>query len=196
MTSTTHPTCGAMTVDSLVARACTDREAFASLYGLYYPRIFRYCLRRLFLRALAEDVTGAVFLAVAEEMPRFRGRTESEFRNWLYAIATNRINAQIRSHRRRKRLLEQAARMKVFQNGATTDASDHLDWPVVYAAVLALKPREQSIIGLRFFAGMSHEQIGAILNLKAGTVRVVLSRALAKLRQRLGEERVARFDGR
>lgn len=185
-----------MTVDSLVARARTDRDAFANLYGLYYPRVLRYCLRRLFLRAPAEDVTGAVFLAVAEDMPHFQGRTESDFRNWVYAIATNRINAQIRSRRRRKQLLEQAARMMVFHHSPSTDASDHLDWPMVHAAVMALKPREQSIIGLRFFEGMSHEQIGAVLNLKAGTVRVVLSRALAKLRQRLGAERVARFDGR
>lgn len=185
-----------MTVDSLVAAARTDRQAFGNLCGLYYPRILRYCLRRLFVRALAEDVTGAVFLAVAEEMPRFEGRTESDFRNWVYAIATNRINAQIRSRRRRKQLLEQAARMKVFDHSPSTDVWDRLDWPVVYAAVLALRPREQSIIGLRFFAGMSHEQIGAVLNLKAGAVRVVLSRALAKLRQRLGDERVANYDRR
>ena len=185
-----------MTVDSLVARARTDRDAFANLYGLYYPRVLRYCLRRLFLRAPAEDVTGAVFLAVAEDMPHFQGRTESDFRNWVYAIATNRINDQIRSHRRRKRLLEQAARMKVFRDSASSDAADRLDWPTVYTAVLALRPREQSIIGLRFFEGMSHEQIGGVLNLKAGTVRVVLSRALAKLRQRLGVDRVARFNGR
>ena len=196
MTQTTCPISEVATVDRLVARAGTDRAAFAKLYSLYYPRVFKYCLRRLFLRATAEDVTGAVFLAVARRLPRFDGRTEADFRNWVYAIATNQINAQIRSHHRRKRLLEQAVRMKVFRDSASTDASDRLDWPTVYAAVMALRPREQSIVGLRFFEGMSHEQIGAVLNLKAGTVRVVLSRALAKLRQRLGAERVARFDGR
>ncbi len=55
---------------------------------------------------------------------------------------------------------------------------------------------ESGIIGLRFFEGMSHEQIGAVLNLKAATVRVALSRALAKLRQRLGDEHLAHFNRR
>lgn len=57
----------------LVTRARTDREAFGRLYDLYYPKIFRYCLRRLFVRAVAEDVTSEVFLRAATHMPNFAG---------------------------------------------------------------------------------------------------------------------------
>ena len=194
MTSTSEPTVGATAVDSMVVNARTDRGAFGKLYSLYYPRILRYCLRRLFLRALAEDVTAEVFLAVSEDMSHFKGQIESDFRNWIYAIATNRVNAHIRRRRRRERLLEEAAHMKVFHNDSSASASDRLDWPVVYSAAMRLKRREQSIIGLRFFEGLSHEQIGAVLGLKPVTVRVTLTRALARLRQDLGEERIIRFD--
>ena len=94
----------------LVVRARTDREAFGQLYDACYPAIFRYCFRRLFLRAVAEDVTSDVFLSVASKMPQFAGTTEEDFRRWVFRIATNEINAYVRQAKRRKALLESAAR--------------------------------------------------------------------------------------
>jgi RNA polymerase sigma factor (sigma-70 family) len=71
-----------------------------------------------------------------------------------------------------------------------TDRSDgnvaHIDWAEVYQAMLTLKPQEQTVITLRFFEQMSHDQIAGVLNLQTASVRVVLSRALEKLRVRLG----------
>src|SRR3972149_6457721 len=97
-------------IDDLVMRARTDREAFGRIYDAYYPRIFRYCMRRLFVRTVAEDVTADVFLRVASKMRAFGGTTEEDFRRWLYKIATNEANAHIRRGKRQKALLEAAAR--------------------------------------------------------------------------------------
>ena len=57
-----------------------------------------------------------------------------------------------------------------------------LDWPVLYQAILDLKPRDRAIVVLRFFEQMSHEQIAGVLGERPATVRVGLSRALEKLR--------------
>jgi RNA polymerase sigma factor (sigma-70 family) len=58
----------------------------------------------------------------------------------------------------------------------------------VYQALLTLKPRDQSIITLRFFEDMSHEQIAGILDMQPPAVRTALTRALQKLRHELGVE--------
>ena len=88
----------------------TDRAAFAALYDCYYPRIVKYCVRRLFDRTAAEDVTSEVFLKVASSVRTFPGTTDSDFRRWLFRIATNAVNAHLRGTLRRRELLEQAAR--------------------------------------------------------------------------------------
>ena len=75
------------------------------LYELYYDRIFRFCVHRLFNRTTAEDVTSSVFLTVARTMRDFKGRTEQDFRSWIYTIAANQANAHIRKTVRRKRLM-------------------------------------------------------------------------------------------
>ena len=89
--------------DELVVRAKTDRAAFGLLYERYYPQVSKYCLRRLLVRAVAEDVLSDVFIQVASHLPTFGGKTDTDFRRWLFRIATNAINAHLRqSHRRRE----------------------------------------------------------------------------------------------
>jgi len=55
-------------------------------------------------------------------------------------------------------------------------------------AVLALKPRYQTIITLRFFENMKLNEIAEVLGGSPGTVRSQLARALAMLRKKLAAE--------
>ena len=172
--------------DDLVLKARTQADALGRLYELYYERIFRFCVHRLFNKEIAEDVTSTVFLEVARRIHNFKGRTEQDFRNWLYAIAANQANAYIRKTSRRKRLLAKAAGA-VADSGNSTDDSSELDWPRLYVAILKLKPEHQTIVTLRFFENLQYEQLAKILNVKEATVRVTLHRILKRLRGLLTE---------
>jgi RNA polymerase sigma-70 factor (ECF subfamily) len=174
--------------NDLVLRAKTQAEALGRLYELYYERIFRFCVHRLFNKEIAEDVTSAVFLQVARGIRGFKGRSEQDFRNWLYAIATNQANAYIRRTSRRKKLLAEAAGSMISAAAGSTGSSDmssEPDWPKLYAAILKLKPQHQTIVTLRFFENFSYEQIEQILNVKEATLRVTLHRILNQLRNQL-----------
>jgi len=168
--------------DDIVMRARTEAEALGQLYELYYERIFRFCVHRLFSKETAEDVTSIIFLEVAHRIRSFGGRTEQDFRNWLYAIAANQANAYIRKTSRRKRLLAEAAGSMTDN---TTDNSSELNWPRLYTAILKLNSEHQTIITLRFFENMEYEQIAKILDVREATLRVTLHRILKKLRRHL-----------
>jgi len=172
-------------IDGLVQRAGVEAEALSQLYELYYERIFRFCVHRLFSKETAEDVTSTVFLKVAGGIRSFCGRSEQDFRNWLYAIAANQANAYIRKTARRKRLLAEAASSLTAAIANSDDNSSELDWPMLYAAILKLKPEHQTIITLRFFENMDYEQISKILDAKKETMRVTVHRILGKLRKHL-----------
>ncbi len=171
--------------DNLVLRARTQADALGRLYELYYERIFRFCVHRLFNKEIAEDVTSAVFLNVARGIRSFKGRSEQDFRNWLYAIAANQANAYIRKSSRRKKLLAEAAEPIAPAEAGSADKSFEPDWPGLYAAILRLKPRHQTIVTLRFFENFSYQQIAQILDVKEANVRVTLHRILNKLRNQL-----------
>jgi RNA polymerase sigma factor (sigma-70 family) len=169
----------------------TDRAGFAALYDRYYPRIATYCLRRLIDRATAEDVTSEVFLKVAGEIRTFPGRTDSDFRCWLFRIATNAVNAHLRQSLRRRELLAQAAKGGVWNRDDQTHAkaAEQLGWPAVLGALAELGEREQTIVTLRYFSDLSYEEIGDIVQLAPGAVRTALCRAIAELRRRFNPTR-------
>jgi RNA polymerase sigma-70 factor (ECF subfamily) len=171
--------------NDLVHKAKTQAEALGRLYEMYYERIFRFCVYRLFNREIAEDVTSVVFLQVARGIRGFKGRSEQDFRNWLYAIAANQANAYIRKTSRREKLLAEAAGSIKSAGTGSAEKSSSPDWPGLYAAILRLKPKHQTIVTLRFFENFSYQQIAQILNIKEATIRVTLHRILNKLRNQL-----------
>jgi RNA polymerase sigma factor (sigma-70 family) len=172
------------TEDDLVQKARTQAEALSRLYEMYYERIFRFCVHRLFDKEIAEDVTSTVFLEVARSIRLFKGGTLQDFQNWLYAIAANQANAYIRKTSRRKELLKEAADLMTAADGSTDESSEP-DWPGLYEAILKLKPQHQTIVTLRFFENLKYEQIAQILDIKEATLRVRLHRILNELRNNL-----------
>ena len=46
-----------------------------------------------------------------------------------------------------------------------------LDWPAVYQALMELEERDQTIVTLRFFADLSHEEIGDVVQATPAAVR-------------------------
>ena len=165
----------------LIARARSDTEAFVELYRKYYDAIFRYCAHRLFERTAAEDVTSEVFLRVVEKFGSFRG-DEPKFRIWLYRIATNAVNNHLRKAVRQNNLLEGARKRMNGCDDNRGTSSERL--ALLRDAMLALKPRYQAIVTLRFFENLKSTEIAEVLGSSPGTVRSQMARALAKLRQR------------
>jgi RNA polymerase sigma-70 factor, ECF subfamily len=171
--------------DDLLQRARCDSQALGQLYDLHYAGVLRYCIHRLFVREVAEDVTGQVFLVVAQRIRQFPGSAESDFANWLYAIASNQAAACIRDTQRRRQLFEAAARQGRIRVSDPAGSQDDLDWPHLYAAIASLPDRDQAIVTLRAFEGLSFEQVGAVLQMKPTAARVAFHRALDKLRVQL-----------
>jgi RNA polymerase sigma-70 factor (ECF subfamily) len=178
--------------NGLVIQARSDNTAFVQLYRRHYDAIFRYCAHRLFDRAMAEDVTSEVFLKMVENFQSFRG-TEGQFGCWLYRIATNAVNDHLRQMSRRNRLFR-AVREQT--NSGTTDCKEsHEKLTLLKEAILALKPRYQTIITLRFFENLKMIEIAEVLGSSPGTVRSQLARALVKLRVKMKADTTARSAG-
>ncbi len=169
----------------LIALAQRDVAAFGALYRRYYERVFRYCRRRLFLREVAEDLTGDVFLKVVETFDGFRGDEEA-FRVWLHRVATNCANEYLRKRRRRRALQDGLARERRLQTpGSAAEDQCVEDADALKHALLRLSPPQQTLIALRYFEDLRHSDISAIVGGSPATVRSQLSRALARLRRLL-----------
>lgn len=172
--------------DQLILRARQEAEALGRLYEMHYDMVLQYCLRRLFIVELAEDVTSAVFLRVAGHMRSFGGKTIQDFRNWLYAIAGNEVRAYLRKTSRRRELLAAAVEAGAFPDrSASGCGEDPPDWPMIYQAILQLKPKAQAMIVLRFLEHVTVDEVARIMGCSSGACRTATSRATDKLREHL-----------
>ena len=171
---------------SLIQKACNDPDAFAQLYLMHYDNVFNYCVRRLFDRHHAEDVTSTVFFKAMHNLNSFSGKA-TYFRNWLLRIATNAVNDHLRDSKKRADVMQKVVRNTRAESVYAIGTEDELieKKARLKQALLSLKPKYQDVIALHFFEKMKLTEIAACLDKPPSTVRTWLLRATAKLRKKL-----------
>ena len=83
-------------VDGILAGSC---KHFDELYEGYFPRVYRFALKRLSDTAEAEDVTQEVFETIFRALPSYRG--DSSLLVWIFGITRNKVNRRFRGVRPR-----------------------------------------------------------------------------------------------
>lgn len=142
--------------------------------GPLLDRVYAYVAYRIGPGAAAEDVTSEVL----ERALRYRDSydpSRGDPISWAIGIARRCIQ-DAQAERRTLSLDEETAPpLPGFAEGAELRVD-------LARALAALTDRERELIALRYGAGLGASEIGALLELKAGAVRVALHRALDRLR--------------
>ena len=84
-----------------------DLESFNLLYETYFPRVYRFALKRLGDAGEAEDVTQDVFITVHRVLQSWAGN--SSLLVWIFGITRNTVNRRFRKPRPRLDSVEDAA---------------------------------------------------------------------------------------
>ena len=154
------------------------RDTSADALALQYrPRVYRFCRALLGSEADAEDATQNVFLTVARrrhELPEILRPLP-----WLLQIARlTCLNLRRERDRRPASSAEIDAPVKVGPPIAPTESLDRLR-----AAIQKLPERYRAVLALHYQQGMSHEEMAGVLGLSRGALRVLLHRAVTRLRE-------------
>jgi RNA polymerase sigma-70 factor (ECF subfamily) len=152
-------------------------SSFDDLYAKYAAAVFRYALKCVGRRDVAEDITSEVFLAL------YRNRStigEDRLPGWLFAVAKSRAV----DHWRRKDVEE---RYLTLVPAREPEPEPSLELGL--AATKALKPIHRACLILRYVHGLDRASIAARLGLTDNQVKGHLQYALTILRREL--EKVA-----
>jgi RNA polymerase sigma-70 factor (ECF subfamily) len=161
-----------------------SRGAFSELYERYKDKIFNTAYRIVTDYEGARDVAHDVFLIVYLEARGFRFR--SSFSSWIYRITVNRSLDEARRARRRRPQLSTDAMREDLPSLRRDErpeavAADHEAQQALLDALAALSAKLRTVITLRYFEGLSYDQIGEIIGRPVGTVKSRLRRAHRKL---------------
>jgi RNA polymerase sigma-70 factor (ECF subfamily) len=157
-----------------------DRLAFGVLYDRFHPAVYRLCVARLCSPHDAEDAVADTFLRAWRSIDRYQW-TGAPFLGWLLAIAHTQVLTARRTHARRP-ATAMAEVPEVAERGAAPQPQEHADLRLEARRLLESLPEEQRIVlTLRFYGGLSAEEIGERIGKPAGSVRQVQMRALERL---------------
>ena len=139
----------------------------------------------------AEDAAQEGFVKAYRALGRFR--RGAPFRPWLLQIVANEARNRRRSAGRRAGLVLRAAGENPSGDAApspegTVVAGEERERLLV--AVNTLREEDRLVIACRYFLDLSEEETAAALDVRRGTVKSRTSRALARLREQLGESDV------
>ena len=164
-----------------------DDGAYEELVKRYGQIAFRVAWLVTRDRGEAEDAAQEAFVKAYYALPGFR--PDAPFRPWLLKIVTNEARNRARSTRRRQGLALRAAAVSDGDAAPSpeTAALALEDRETLLAALNQLPPADREIIGHRYLIGLSESETAAVLDVRVGTVKSRLSRAMTRLRAVLGE---------
>lgn len=156
-------------------------DAFARLWRTLQPSLDRYL--RVAAFDAAEDLASETWLQVARDVHRFRG-DEDDFRRWFFTIARHRV---VDHSRKRRRAREEPVPIEGL--AGIRDASDPIEEGISTSAALelirTLPPAQAEAVALRVVAGLGVGDVARVMGKREGAVRVLTSRGLRALAERL-----------
>ena len=196
-----------------------DRDAFRQLFEAHKDRVWSVALHFTGDEAAARDIAQQVFLKLFTTIGQFR--QEARFSTWLYRTV---VNSCLDEQRRRQRFLSlDFFRTGDFFNSREDDGKGEMnaiDWQQarefekgeqrlpqedcysqmeisasVKAAVKELKPKLRIAILLKYFEGLSYEEMAHVLGCSTGTIASRLNRGHKELARRLAHLRLPSKEG-
>lgn len=142
-----------------------DKEAFTALVLAHGDRLFAVAYRILRDSVRAEDAVQQTFLIAWRELHALRddGRLEA----WLYRLLVNACYAEIRHTKRWQ------PGLRIVSDDVGVDDTQlsvaHRD--ELERAFRHLSAEQRAVLVLRYYLGLSGEEVGEVLGLRPGTVR-------------------------
>jgi RNA polymerase sigma-70 factor, ECF subfamily len=156
-------------------------DRFDAVYREHYRAIYAYVYRRMPGRAAeVPDVVAEVFVVAwrrFEELPH-----GAEARLWLYSVAHRCVLVARRGARRRLKLMGRLDSEARTRPGTAQTNSQMID---VRTAIDRLRPKDQEVLLLVMWEGLSHAEAATVLKCSVNAVAQRLHAARERLQAQL-----------
>jgi len=156
-----------------------DQNAFNSFVQRHQDRIYRLAYAKLYVSDDAIDAAQEAFLRAYKGFGRFRFQAEPF--TWLYKTLEN-VCLEFNRRAVRDRKIGQMLMEQDIVEEFIADGSEDIHMQQVRQLTHRLPRRQQEVVLLRIFEGMSVEETAKTLKCSTGTIKANLHKAVSNLR--------------
>ena len=157
-------------------------DAWTDLVNRFVRPVHALCRRFLGNDAEAEDACQEVFMRLVQGIGSYE--RQGRFAPWLFKLAANVCRNHQRSSGRRRQREASAVIVAEPAPNPALEAEDR-DSVSRLRDIIDTLPDQHSVpLWLKFQQGLTNDEIAQVLEIPAGSVRVVLFRALSQVRER------------
>jgi RNA polymerase sigma-70 factor (ECF subfamily) len=178
----------------LIDRYCNgDQMAFSDLVGRHKKKIYYLAYDITGDHQEAEDISQEVFIKMFRSLKNFR--RDAKVSSWLYKITFNTCIDSLR--KRPSKLsgsLEEIDQLKILADPMVSkslsfdperDAEASQIQKRIAVSLQNISPKERAVFVMRHYNDLKLNEIAEIMNVKIGTVKSLLFRAVKKLQREL-----------
>lgn len=154
------------------------------LYCEYYMKVYAYIRRKIGNSEDAEDLTQEVFEYCYKRFDLFDA-TKSSLSTWLFLI----VNSRLKNYYRDKRITECIDNYEDLLPSAGNDMDRAIFLEQLKESLMdalnELPERQREVVVCKYFGDMNHGEIAEKLGISEGNSRVLLTRALDKMKKKM-----------
>ena len=161
---------------------------FRKIYKTYIRQIYRFIYVKVGSQQLAEDLTSEVFLRFWKNIQKNNPTKIENPRAFLYKTARNLVIDHYRTYSQKKEIpIEEIKEIKDVSESLERQESLFSDLEIVQRAIRQLKEEHQDVILWYYLDDLSVKEIAKILGKSENAIRVMIHRAMEKLKELLKE---------
>lgn len=163
-----------------------DEAVFRGAYDEHGAELFRFALRSLGDRGLAEEITQEIFVRAWRSRERFDEGRGSR-RTWLFAIARNLVIDAARARKSRPASASDSGGRETADSSVEDPAEGSLRGMLLSEALESLSEDHRFVVQEIYFRGRKYSEVAEEAGVPSGTLRSRMYYALKSLRLALEE---------
>ena len=169
-----------------------DMDAFGSLYDMYLPRIYRYCIARVRNAAESEDLSEEIFIKALTNLHKFNWNNAlggtNPFIAWLFRIAHNHVISFTRRLSNKTPTTELGEWIPDQTLSPSQQVESQISIDEVFIFVQKLPNAQRDVIMMRFSAGLSIAETAAALDKNESNIKVLQHKGVNALKKMMQDE--------
>ena len=165
-----------------------DQNAFCTIYRMFYKKLLRYGSIIVSDNDLVEDVIQDFFIWILEHPEKLK--RIKNFEVYLFQSIKQNLSQKLKSERRKIGIIHQISKSTNSHSSSNNieqkiiqeeQQNFNQQWVIVQLAKLPVRQKE--VIFLRYYEGLSYEEIATITSTSSQVARNYASRAIKRIRQ-------------